>query len=195
MKKAIFVTFLLSFSFAEISLGGISLNATFQDVHHKYPFKVGWSELEAVTLPYPLSLIDKEPYYLLESPKLDIQTYFNINKRAAAITATLYEKEDFTTYETHQGLRLGDSKVEINLLYGEPIDVSRIEFTKEKDGEVNVVRIYYYNDLCLYTREFEGLPEIVTNIMVGKFNERRVSKLKELPINYEKLYDKLFKLH
>jgi len=194
MKKGIFLILLLTFSYADLSLGGITLNVSFSDVADKYPFNQKWDSLEAVTLPYPISLVDKEPYYIMESPRLDIQVYFNINKRVEAITATLYEKEDFTTYETYRGLRLGDSKVEIDLLYGDPIDVSRIDFTKQEDGENNIVRIYYFNDLCLYTREFEGLPEIVTNITVGKFDQKKIARLKEFPINYEKLYDKLFKL-
>ncbi len=185
------ITFLLAiscFAFAEVSLGGITLNQTYQETMAMYPFKASWKSLEPVTLPYPISLIDKEPYYLLESPRLDIQAYFSPKKKVQAITATFYEKEDFTDYETSKGLRLGDSLIELELLYGKPIDMSYTEYVKEKDGEVNVIRIYYYEDLCVYTREFEGLPQIVTNIMVGNYDERRIKKIKEVPINYDKLF-------
>lgn len=191
MKRAITTILLLlsCFAYAEVSLGGITLNQTYQETMAMYPFKSSWKSLEPVTLPYPLSLIDREPYYLLESPKLDIQAYFSSKKKVKAITATFYEKEDFTDYETSKGLRLGDSIVELDLLYGKPLDVSYAEYTKEKEGELNIIRIYYYEDLCVYTREFEGLPQIVTNLMVGNYNERKIKRIKKVPINYEKLFN------
>ncbi len=178
----IFCVFL---SASETSLGGITLNAAFDDVIGKYPFRQTWFDLERTTLPYPLAIMNKDAIYLAESPKLDIQIYFSINKRVKAIVASLYEKEKGSRYETARGLRLGDTKVEIELLYGTPLAVTEQAFTTKKDGEESILRIYYYPDLCIYTREFAGLPEIVTTITVGEYNFKYIENLRQTP-TYEK---------
>lgn len=184
MKKLSYLLFFALFSLllaGETTLGNISLGDTYDSVLEKYPQYAPWKKLEPVSPPYPAHIMDNSPLYLAQSKELDIICYFNQNKRVESVVVYLYERQDSAIYETSAGLRTGDGPLELNLLYGEPADISEYVYNDENNNKV-IRRIYYYPDLCIHSSRQIGkkqqLPETLESIVLAKYDLKYVLKNK-----------------
>lgn len=171
---------------AESALGGIKLGEDYQTVLIKYPDFDVWHKLEATTKPYPLTMSNQERVFLAQSSRLDIQCYFNQDKKVTAIVAYFYEKEDESNYDTSAGLRPGDEIEEMKLLYGEPNATSEYSYVDEDKAYVTR-KIYYYPDLCIHTAQYDDNREYIDSIVLGEYSLGKVMAEKDKELSRKNL--------
>ncbi|MDR1322960.1 MAG: hypothetical protein LBK68_00815, partial [Candidatus Margulisbacteria bacterium] len=146
MKKMFFCLALVAWLGAEISIGGVAIGETFDNVAQKYPFIDRWGRQEITGLPYPLNVNDKTQVFLAQQPENRIYFYFNENKEVIAVglytgnMAAGYS--DKIIYETGAGLRPTDGILEMKVLYGMPQDISEYNY-KDHTGDKIMRRMYY----------------------------------------------------
>ena len=186
MKKIVLLCiFILSAVFAD-ALGGISLGDSYDSVLIKYPFPQQTIDLERVQMPYPLNLQATRGAYVAQAKRRNIECYLNDEHKIIAVSAFLSDDKDLLLYETDKGLRLLDSLVELKLLYGTPVDMSDYTYKDPAFKEPVTRRIYYYKNLCVQTRQYGEVPEVIDALLVGEYNPEQIIAKKDIRINVKK---------
>jgi hypothetical protein len=177
--------FILSVVFAD-ALGGIALGDSYDSVIIKYPFPQQSTELERVQMPYPLNLQGTRGAYVAQAKRRNIECFMNDEQKVIAVSAFLSDDTDLLLYETNKGLRLLDSLVELKLLYGTPVDMSEYTYKDLAFKEPVTRRIYYYQNLCVQTRQYGNVPEVIDSLLIGEYNPEQILAKKDLRINPKK---------
>jgi len=185
MRKFLIVFCLLGcfLSAGERSLGTVTLGESLESVAKKYSFAGQRSSRQVTGMPFPLNVGNREQVTLIQDPNSRI--YFYLDSQNTVIAVGLFAENDSSDnriYETGAGLRQSDGLLEMRVLYGNPLKISDFEF-KDPFGDRVTRRIYYYPDIIIQTRKINNLPEQIDNILVCKYDMRRVLQEKDFPLS------------
>lgn len=172
---------------AEISLGGIALGDAYDVVAKKYPFPSQFAELERGQLPYPINLEAKRNVYIAQAKRRNIECYLDDTQKVIAVSVFVSDMKDTTRYETDKGLRLLDSLIELKMIYGTPLDISEYTYKDAAFREPVTRRIYYYQNLCVQTRQYGNTAEVIDTLLVGRYIPELIMQKKDARIKTKKL--------
>ncbi len=174
MRKQKFLAFIFIVTLsclvqAELSLGNVALGDKYVKVIAKYAFPQQFTDLERGQLPYPLNLEASRGAYIAQAKRRNIECYFDDAQQVIAVSAFLSDDKDVSLYETDKGLRLMDSLIELKMLYGTPTDISEYTYKDLAFREPVTRRIYYYPNLCVQTRQYGEMAEVIDALLVGRY--------------------------